>query len=97
MKEKVSKNCFEQMTKLNATLQEMNEMRAETEANRQKDTRQVAAIDDLQHKLDETARERDEIAGQVHPFDWLFRAPTDASTDTPPTHASRDASSDRPN
>ena len=75
----------------------MNETRAETEANRQKDARQVAAIDDLQQKLDETARERDDIAGQVHPVGGLFSSPTDASTDTPPTHAPRDASSDRPN
>ena len=63
-------------------------MRAETEANRQKDARQLAAIDDLQQKLDETARERDDIAGQVQPVDGLFSAPT---------HAPRDASSDRPN
>eukprot|EP01051_Picozoa_sp_SAG22_P015350 SAG22_NODE_1991_length_3196_cov_80.930578_3_plen_339_part_00 len=67
-KEKVAKNCFEQMTKLNHTLQEMAEIRAETEANRQRDAAQASQMADLEHQLGETARERDDVSGQMEQF-----------------------------
>lgn len=49
-------------------MQEMAEIRAEQEANRQRDTAQVAQIDDLEHQLGETARERDDVSAQMEDF-----------------------------
>ena len=64
-KEKISKNCFEQMTKLNESLQKIQHMKAEYEVAMVLDEEQRVKIAQMEDNLREVTNERDHASSRL--------------------------------